>query len=433
MDGYTIYIYTEKPTESFLYTANHICNNIMGCGCVVTTERSGNHGIDINYSANDIPGALAVRPNGLFDNPLAYAQAASPIGTWRGLPTVFHDGQGDLGFDLFAAVFFSLSRLEEYGSTALDSHGRYLPTASVAHRAGFLQRPIVDEWCAQLRSILMERNTQATFPPPRMRNIVTIDVDHPFKYRHKGFLLPLLGAARDIARGNTAQLCERLAVLAGMTGDPFWSFDYILRQVGTRMQDTKFFILRGKRGRYDKRYLGQSRKYDSLITRLAERCEVGIHPSYRSSFDADGIMAETRELEALTRRPVTSCRFHFLRVRMPETYAMLARLGFTDDYSLAYSPATGFRAGTAVPFKFFDIGSDRVTSLTVHPTCAMDVTMKNALHLSPAEAVARLHDLRAKVAATGGEFTTLFHNSSLGNDCEWRGWRTVFESTLDGK
>ena len=431
MDGYTIYIYTEKPTASLLYTAGHICNNIIGCGCMVTTYRSGEHGIDINYSDTDIPGALAIRPSGLLEDPMSHRHIEPVAGTWRGLPTLFHDGRGDLGFDLFAAVFFCISRLEEYGSTALDSHGRYLPTASIAHRNGLLQRPIVDEWCAQLRCVLKERNVQASFRPPRMKNIVTIDIDHPFKYRNKGLLRPLFGAARDIARGDMAQLHERAAVLAGAKGDPYWCFDYILEQLEGMAHDTRFFVLRGKRGRFDRKYLGHSRKYDNLITRLAGRFEVGIHPSYRSSFDADGIMAETHELENLTHLPVTSCRLHFLRVRIPETYTMLERLGFTDDYSLAYSPMTGFRAGTAVPFKFFDAAGDRVTGITVHPTCAMDVTLKNSLHLSPAEAATKLHDLRAKVEATGGEFITLFHNSSLGEDCEWRGWRTVFESTMD--
>lgn len=433
MDGYTIYIYTDKPTASLQYTADQICNNIIGCGCVVTTDRDESHGIDINYSNADIPGALTIRPCGLLEDPMSHRHIEPTTRTWRGLPTLFHDGRGDLGFDLLAAAFYCISRLEEYGSTALDNHGRFLPTASIAHRHGLLQRPIVDEWCAQLRCVLKERNSQASFYPHRMKNIVTIDIDHPFKYRHKGLLTPLLGAARDIARGDMAQLRERAAVLAGAACDPFWSFDYILKQLGCWGQEAKFFVLRGKRGRFDKKYLGRSRKYDSLITRLAGRFEVGIHPSYRSSFDADGIMAETNELQRLTHRPVTSCRLHFLRVRIPETYTMLERLGFTDDYSLAYSPMTGFRAGTAVPFKLFDVMGDRVTGITVHPTCAMDVTLKNSLHLTPMEAVAKLHDLRAKVEATGGEFITLFHNSSLGEDCEWRGWRTVFESTLDGK
>ena len=405
-------------------------NNIVGCKCEITTDKARTGVVDINYSHDYVSGAINIVPNGLLDS-REIAEHLNPVaGEWCGLPTLFHDRRGDLGFDLFAAAFFCISRIEEYGSTALDKHGRYEPSASIAMRDGLLLRPIVDEWCAELRRLLISKIPSLQVMSQPAKQLLTIDVDHVFKYRGKGLLRPLLGAARDLAKGDVAQLRERLGVLSGMTCDPFYCFDYIVSQMSQIADSAMFFIHEGGRGKYDKKTIGRNRRFDELVTRLARDYKVGIHPSYKSSFSPEGIMREAARLKALTGQMPRQCRMHFLRIRIPETYRMLDRLGFTDDYSLAYSAQAGFRAGTAVPFRFFDVAADKELNITLHTTCAMDVTLKNSLRLDVRGAANLLMWLREKVAATGGEYITLFHNSSLGEDVEWKGWREVFESVV---
>src|SRR5687767_2361657 len=47
----------------------------------------------------------------------------------------------DLGFDIFSAVFYMLSRYEEYLPFAPDKYGRYSSSDSIAYKNGFLEKP----------------------------------------------------------------------------------------------------------------------------------------------------------------------------------------------------------------------------------------------------------------------------------------------------
>lgn len=426
MDDGTLHIYTYRRTPATDYITGHIAANIIGCRYTITDNPAEAQKADICYSPTRIGDGLHIHPSGLLEKPEAYDIGHIPVGMWQGLPTLLHDGIGDTGFDLFAAAFFCLSRMEEIGAGTLDRHGRYKPDASILSRLGIIGRPIVDEWCARLGEMLSRERHIHLAPRKEEQRIVTIDVDHAFKYRHKGLLRTLLGTARDIVHGDKAQLRERISVMTGAGRDPYFCFDYITQALSGDRPDTRIFIHAGPMGRYDRKS-HHNREFDAAVKALSADFTIGIHPSYHASFDTKAVRHEIDRLRRLTSSDVTSCRMHYLRLRIPDTYRMLDSLGITDDYTMAYSGATGFRAGTAIPYRFFDINAGRTLGITVHTTCAMDVTMKNTLGLTPSQAIGHLSGLYDRVKDTGGEFITLIHNSSLGEDTEWQGWREVMD------
>lgn len=59
-----------------------------------------------------------------------------------------------LSIDIFGSSFFMLSRYEEAVSTERDTHDRFPAIASLAFKAGFLERPIVDEYVELLWSAM---------------------------------------------------------------------------------------------------------------------------------------------------------------------------------------------------------------------------------------------------------------------------------------
>ena len=73
---------------------------------------------------------------------------------------LLHDGGGDstatLDLDVFGVPFFTLTRYEEVADAGArkDRYGRFPATASLAHRAGFLDRPIADEYAEVLGAAL---------------------------------------------------------------------------------------------------------------------------------------------------------------------------------------------------------------------------------------------------------------------------------------
>ncbi|RMF19850.1 MAG: hypothetical protein D6765_17535, partial [Bacteroidetes bacterium] len=114
-------------------------------------------------------------------------------------PCLFHrpDARADLPFDLFAAVFYMLSRYEEYLPFESDAHGRFPAECSLAARAGFLQQPVVDRWVMLLWEALQRRWPRLPLPEPSFRFLPTFDVDMAWAFRHKGALRFAGGLAKD--------------------------------------------------------------------------------------------------------------------------------------------------------------------------------------------------------------------------------------------
>ena len=57
----------------------------------------------------------------------------------------------------------------------------------------------------------------------------------------------------------------------------------------------------------------------------------------------------------------------------------------------------------------------------------MDRTLNDYLKLSPEEAVERVSSLITEVRAVRGTLISVWHNESLSDEREWRGWLPVYE------
>jgi len=57
------------------------------------------------------------------------------------------------------------------------------------------------------------------------------------------------------------------------------------------------------------------------------------------------------------------------RINLPNTYRTLVEQEVTVDYSMGYQDYAGFRAGTSVPFLFYDLDYEIQTPLNIVPFC----------------------------------------------------------------
>ena len=139
---------------------------------------------------------------------------------------------------------------------------------------------------------------------------------------------------------------------------------------------------------------------------------------------------EIRRLNEILSVPVLHSRQHYLRFSLPETYRTLYDQGVRHEYSMGYADAPGFRAGTSLPFKWFDLQKNQATELFIHPFCAMDVTLSRYQKLSPTESIAMLNQLLDQIEDTGGMFHMLWHNETLSGRDNWRGWTSLWSEIL---
>ena len=92
-----------------------------------------------------------------------------------------------MGFDIFSAIFFMVSRYEEYLPFTPDRHGRFKATDTLAYKNNFLQIPVVDTWINLFKSILQKKFPAIKLLPSYFKAIVTYDIDVAYKFKGKKF------------------------------------------------------------------------------------------------------------------------------------------------------------------------------------------------------------------------------------------------------
>lgn len=162
---------------------------------------------------------------------------------------------------------------------------------------------------------------------------------------------------------------------------------------------------------------------------------IGIHPSWQEKSNAlktkIAWQEELQTLENILGETPKHSRFHFIHLHLPQSYQILHQMGIETDWSMGYPDAAGFRAGTSVPFHWYNLTQERNTSLLVVPFCIMDVTCKNYLKLSPNQSITLGNRLKQTVESFGGLFCFVFHNESISGKTPWRGWKSVISSWFE--
>ncbi len=336
-------------------------------------------------------------------------------------------GKGNLmPFDVFAASFFLVARYEEYLSQVCDNYGRFRAESTWMFENGMLQKPLVNIWALAFGKRLQEHFPDLSLKPTKFEFVPTYDIDAAWAYKHKGPYRTIGSFLKDLATGDRENIRERHQVLRGKRNDPFDSYEFQFALQKEFKLRPIYFILCGDYGNYDKNISIRKPAFQSLIKRLGDYADVGIHPSFSSHLDIDKLRTEIERLSEVLHRPVTKSRQHFLRMNLPRSYQKLIELDISDDYTMGFASQAGFRAGIAEPFRFYDLENDMVTNLVVHPFALMDGTMRDYLNLDIETSLSLAKQLVDEVKSVGGTFVYLTHNETLGGEKRWVGWPEMY-------
>jgi hypothetical protein len=421
-------IYSEHITPRLKYVIRFIFDDFLGIVSEITSDRElfiKTERLKLSYASERLNDEFNIIPAGLlFENQIR--EIKPEVGIWNDMKTIFPVfGKADLPFDLFAGVFYLLSRYEEYLPFKGDKYGRFQAGQSVAFKNNFLEIALADRWILRFFEILKEKYPDLKSGKRNFRFIPTVDVDMPFKYLHKGRIRSLGGAVRSILRADLKELKERSDVINGKIQDPFYTFDRI-QEMHNKPGLITFFLTAGY-GKYDKGIDPSLKEFKDIVEHVSLFSFIGLHPSWESN-RKDGILE--RELNTLSRiaeKSIIRSRQHYLIVDLPGTYNKLTTLGITEDYSMGYASHTGFRAGTCTPFHFYDLPGEAETSLKIYPFQVMDRTLKDYMHMQPAEATQKISEIIEEVQAVNGTFISIWHNDTFSDAGEWKGWLEVYE------
>lgn len=430
-----ILLYVPRVTNRLRYVIDLLFGEQLGLSVEFTTN------IDV-YNTSDGPkcvygdqateGDLFFKSTTLlFEREIA-SQDLRPFsfGDTQAFFPVYHK-RSALPFDVFAAVFYLVSRYEEYLPYASDQHNRFEASSSILSEIGMLQKPIVNIWCMALQTILAERFPKLKFKQRQYSFLPTYDIDAAWAYRQKGLYRTLGAYAKDLVQQDWTEMKQRSSVLFGKQKDPFDTFELQLQLQKQYKLRPAYFILFADYGVNDKNIPVRNTKFCELIRMISDYADVGIHPSYNSFGNKSKLRHEISRLSLVLNQDITMSRQHFLRMNLPATYHTLIDFDITDDFTMGYATQPGFRAGIADSFLFYDLDHDMVTPLRVHPFHLMDGTLRDYMQLNPAEAIKAAAAIIAEVKAVNGTFVSLWHNETLSDKKRWIGWLEVYRKIIE--
>ncbi len=339
-----------------------------------------------------------------------------------------HDKTSALSFDVFAAIFYLLSRYEEYLNDPRDKHGNYDFANSILYKLNVSNTPLVEQWIELLKAVIKKEFPSIRFKQHRAKFGLSFDVDVAYAYKNRNAFILAGGLIKKMLSLNFSDVKDQLLTLLNKREDRYDTYDYIFSSI--KSTKSLFFFDMGRYGKFDKNPSYKNKKFRKLIQSISGKAFVGVHPSYASNTNDKLVGIEKKQLAQITGKPVTASRQHYLKLKLPSTYNLLISNNITEDFTMGYSGYYGFRAGTCNSFLFFDLVNDQQTHLRLYPFAYMEVTLNNYLNLSIDESKKIISKLVQTIKKYNGTFIPLWHNSTLCNCKEWKGWREVFEHTL---
>ena len=334
-----------------------------------------------------------------------------------------------LNLDIFGSIFFMLSRYEEVITKDRDKHDRFPSWASVAYKANFLDRPIVNEYLEILWDCLSTLWTDLKRKKRQANNFITCDVDLPFdpalnslKSSIKKTLKLLIKDKRPISAFKVVLLY--LAFKIGLEIKDVYreAISWIMDVNESVGNSVNFYFIVQNTSRLDTTENFDSYKMRSLFLEIYNRGhKIGLHPGYETYNNIVNFKKTVDEFkrilkeENIEQREIGG-RQHFLRWDSCKTIDLWERNSLDYDSTLSYADKAGFRCGVCYEYTMYDLVKRKSLRLKQKPLIVMESTIISpqyeALGYS-LKALDRFNYFKKVSHQFNGTFNLLWHNSHM--------------------
>jgi hypothetical protein len=348
------------------------------------------------------------------------------------------------GIDIIASSFFMLTRWEEYANKSRDAHDRFPAAASLAHKEGFLNRAVVNEYLEMLWNMLSYLKVGQERGKREFRTFVTHDVDAPFSYGTMSATTALRQMAGDLIKRKNPLLAVNkfdswLKITRGrLELDQYYTFDHIM-DVSEQfdLKSSFLFITDCRQPAYDGNYSIGHKFLRRLLANIHRRGHcIGLHASYGSFNNPAqtkkefGILRTVCAEENIEQERWTS-RQHFLRWETPTTFNSLESAHLDYDSTLSYADEVGFRCGVCYEYPVFEILKRQQLNLRERPLLIMECTLidERYMNLGTGEqAFLAIKTVKDQCRRFAGDFVVLWHNTRFIDQQESRLYQQMLKA-----
>lgn len=349
-----------------------------------------------------------------------------------GQPGLIKNGEHlHLNLDIFGSAFFMLSRYEELVTQDRDNHDRFPAWASIAYKANFLDRPLVNEYLEILWECLQQLWPDLERKERKAENFITCDTDWPFDPS----LYSLKSAIKKSAR---LLIKEKKTIAALQTG---WC--YITSKFGVKVRDNyreaiswmmdvneaagnsvAFYFITHNTSKLDTAEDFDSPRMRALFREIANRGhEIGLHPGYETYNNPANFTKTANELKRVLQeenitQDAIGGRQHFLRWDTAKTPHLWEENGLAYDSTLSFADKTGFRCGVCYEFTMYDLLNRKPFKLKQRPLIVMECTIIATRYEGlgyTEQAMQRFAYFKKVSHQFNGTFNLLWHNSHFEN------------------
>ncbi|WP_034924469.1 DUF7033 domain-containing protein [Gillisia sp. CAL575] len=363
-------IYTQKVTPRITYAFKHICTRVLGIDIKFTSkieEFIAYDGMKFSYGKKRLGNEMFFQNVDLLLEQ-GFSDVEIKVQDWDNSKCFFSVSENsDLPFDVFAASFYLLSRYEEYLPHVKDSYGRFPALESLASKEGFLDSPVIDIWIQNFSNLLFNKFPEISFSKGKYQSSSLISVSHVFNFKNKGLLRSFSGIVADLTKLKFSRIRDRFKVLLRIKKDPYNVFDDLIFLVKKHKINLKFMFQLSNFNAYDRNINHNRLNYREIIKYVADYSIVGLRLGFFAISDIEALKVEKKRFENIIHGPLQNVINTKYNLLLPEHYGFLNELEIPNDYSMGYPETIGFRAGTSLPFLFYDINLEITTPLKVHP------------------------------------------------------------------
>ena len=312
-------------------------------------------------------------------------------------------------FDIFAAR-------QEYSSMK-DEHGRFIYKFS-NYKNAF--DPVVSSY------LVKEGIMDIAWPEGfRFAACLTHDIDHI----HPNWKHIFSATLKLLKNQRLVESFKRFfgGITKSKSLNPYWNFRYIIELENKYDAKSTFFFKSATRD------FGSVYDINELTDEFAYIVdmgwEVGLHGGYYSYNDPKELAKERERVEKVVGKRVIGVRMHYLRFQVPDTWNLLAQLGFKYDTTFGYPDMPGFRNGMCHPFKPYDLNKDAEIDILEIPLVVMDTTFYGYMRISPSKAYDIIKRLIDVTERNNGVITILWHNNTF-DELRYGDWAKLYEKIL---
>ena len=318
--------------------------------------------------------------------------------------------------DIFATVYFYLTKWEEYISTDRDGIGRFKLINSYSYKNNLVHRPVVNEYVELLWNMLLYLDGSLTRKQRKYNPVITHDIDQPFKLYNlesfaRSFLRNLIktkdywNALRDIFVFPLNVFTTKYDV-----GN---SYNFLMDASESINAKSYFFFMNSPKTKYDYGYSIEMPFVKQILNEIKSRDHIiGYHPGFHTLENPDSWRKGYEGLCAQINKKIYDGRQHYLRFDIPNSWQFCEDNGLQTDYTLGFAEVEGFRCGTCYEYSVYNFLNRKKLKLKESPLILMDVSISEYQGIRhPEEYIKKLNNIITVVKRYSGNFGLLWHNA----------------------